>query len=327
MRIDGILSKRLQQFQQTGGAWAKAVCPFHPDTKPSFFINMDSGVFHCFGCGVKGRLQELLDRLGIKGIRAADVVAERQPERRRVNEINELPDYILGAYRSCPTRLLQAGFDKKLLEEYEIGFDAPNYRITFPIRDINGTLVAVSGRNLEGEPKYQIYLYEDEFPGYAPRPKDHLWNLNKLANQLQKGDDPLFIVEGFKAALWLTQYGYQAVALIGAQMTRKQKRLLSQFDVPLVLCLDNDSAGRAATLVNYMELSRIQLAKVVEYPPGIAQPDDMEEELLHKTLQQPQEFRRFYKNVLSTTDEEGPGSLDRRRKALIHKSRKAGQAH
>jgi DNA primase len=304
----------------TSGGWAKAVCPFHKDSKPSFFVNLQSGYAHCFGCGRKMGLQELLDKLNIKSVKAEDVVTKKLPPRRVANEVNDLPDYILGAYYSCPTRLVSAGFQKQLLREFEVGFDSGLFRITFPIRDMHGKLVAVSGRNLEGEPKYQVYTYEEEFPEYVPRPKDHLYNLHRVFNTLTEKDNPLYLVEGYKACLWLAQHGYNAVALMGAQMTKTQRKLITMFDVPLVLCLDNDDAGRAATVVNYLELSRSILSRVVEYPAGMKQPDDMPADLLHETLNNPQEFRRFY-HELPRQHEEVARPLPRKRKAFVHKPR------
>lgn len=37
-----------------GSNW-RALCPFHPDTKPSLSINVEKGVFNCFGCHAKGK--------------------------------------------------------------------------------------------------------------------------------------------------------------------------------------------------------------------------------------------------------------------------------
>src|SRR4029453_13224203 len=36
------------------GATMKGLCPFHQEKTPSFTVNRDKGVFHCFGGGVGG---------------------------------------------------------------------------------------------------------------------------------------------------------------------------------------------------------------------------------------------------------------------------------
>jgi DNA primase len=36
------------------GATLKGLCPFHQEKTPSFTVNRDKGVFHCFGCGAGG---------------------------------------------------------------------------------------------------------------------------------------------------------------------------------------------------------------------------------------------------------------------------------
>lgn len=37
-----------------GGAWRSALCPFHGDTKPSLYIRIETGGYHCKACGAKG---------------------------------------------------------------------------------------------------------------------------------------------------------------------------------------------------------------------------------------------------------------------------------
>lgn len=34
--------------------WRSALCPFHPDTKPSLRLRLDSGGFRCMVCGAHG---------------------------------------------------------------------------------------------------------------------------------------------------------------------------------------------------------------------------------------------------------------------------------
>ncbi len=45
----------------------KGICPFHPDSDPSFSVNKREQYFHCFGCGVGGdaiKFLMLYERIG-----------------------------------------------------------------------------------------------------------------------------------------------------------------------------------------------------------------------------------------------------------------------
>ena len=60
------------------GKQYRALCPFHPDTKPSFYISPDKGVYHCFGCGKSGNVFTFLqDYKGMSFIEALHFLAER----------------------------------------------------------------------------------------------------------------------------------------------------------------------------------------------------------------------------------------------------------
>lgn len=68
------------------GRHFKACCPFHQEKTPSFMVNPDKQVFHCFGCGVGGNSFSFLmqhDRLTFpEAVRQlADHVGVRIPER------------------------------------------------------------------------------------------------------------------------------------------------------------------------------------------------------------------------------------------------------
>ena len=39
---------------------ATGLCPFHDDSKPSFSVNLNNGVFNCFGCSEKGSVFDFL---------------------------------------------------------------------------------------------------------------------------------------------------------------------------------------------------------------------------------------------------------------------------
>jgi DNA primase len=50
----------------------KGLCPFHTEKTPSFVVNPQKGIFHCFGCGVGGNVFNFLMKL--KGISFPDAV-------------------------------------------------------------------------------------------------------------------------------------------------------------------------------------------------------------------------------------------------------------
>lgn len=67
------------------GRHFKAACPFHKEKTPSFMVNADKQVFHCFGCGVGGNIFSFLmqhDRLTFPEAVAqlAEHVGVRLPE-------------------------------------------------------------------------------------------------------------------------------------------------------------------------------------------------------------------------------------------------------
>ena len=52
-------------LKRSGAEW-KGLCPFHGEKTPSFHVNGERGVFHCFGCGVGGdviKFVELFDKV------------------------------------------------------------------------------------------------------------------------------------------------------------------------------------------------------------------------------------------------------------------------
>lgn len=49
-------SAEIEGLREYNDNWAWGCCPFHPDSNPSFTVNLESGTFRCMSssCGVKG---------------------------------------------------------------------------------------------------------------------------------------------------------------------------------------------------------------------------------------------------------------------------------
>ncbi len=57
--------------QYAYGGWAKVLCPFHDDRRPSAEISPDGDFFRCWACGVKGDVVDLAKVAGKTDTRGA----------------------------------------------------------------------------------------------------------------------------------------------------------------------------------------------------------------------------------------------------------------
>lgn len=246
---------------------------------------------------------------------------ERQRELRKVERQNFhanrdpfqaehiLPEAVLGVFDHEPKFLIDKGFDPALLKAMEVGYDQRLRRVIYPIRDVYGNLAGVVGGATEKEqsPKYLVYKggtiscghrsaghygewFNEQFPSYTFENHKYLWNWHRVSKTWMS--DPggrVYIVEGYKAALWLIQNGYpNTVALMGSYVSDMQQRLLHRLGGTAVLCLDNDGPGRRARRkvgeVLWGPLGGRILS--VTYPPvdDDTQPDDYPPEQLRPLL-------------------------------------------
>ncbi len=137
------------------------------------------------------------------------------------------------------SELLEAGL---IVQNKNGGFyDKFRNRLMLPVIDTRGDVVAFGSRVLDkSEPKY---MNSSETPVYSKRRV--LYGLN-LAKKTKRPN--IILCEGNLDIVTLHQAGFDnAVASMGTALTVEQTRLLSRFTKELVLCYDNDNAGKIAT--------------------------------------------------------------------------------
>ena len=120
-------------------------------------------------------------------------------------------------------------------------YDKFRNRLMLPVIDVQGNVVAFGSRVLDkSEPKY---MNTPETPVYSKRRV--LYGLN-LAKKSKRPN--IILCEGNLDIVTLHQAGFDnAVASMGTALTPEQIRLLSRFTKELILCYDNDNAGKIAT--------------------------------------------------------------------------------
>lgn len=158
------------------GENAMVKCPVHPDEHASMSINLNNGLYVCFGCGEKGglnRLSRLLDKQVNEGevlIRSLNAALDRGYE--------ETPDFTslamnlhAQAMEHKPAPLARYFADKGLhaavLSKFLLGWDPGYQRISMPYFE-DEVAVAIK------------YRYTDGRKGNETGGKRYIYNVNDL---------------------------------------------------------------------------------------------------------------------------------------------------
>ena len=304
--IYSIAQTYLRKVRPSGPENVMAICPFHvkadgsPEQHPSFAMSLVNGLWFCHACQEKGNLYTFLTGVGltreqidlhhsltIEGARK-NLPEAFDPAQPKVYTDSPIPESLLGVFDYCPLELLRDGFTEQTLQRFEVGFDMTHYRVTYPIRDLTGKLMAISGRTVVNSwPKYKIY--DKEFPcwGIPAREmwdkKGALWNAHRVYPELffQSQPETLVVVEGFKACMWVWQAGIKnVVALLGTYLSNEQRWIIERMGAPVYLFLDNNWPGIKGTRKCAEQLKNSTRLLVIEYPDRLrddeeAQPDNL----------------------------------------------------
>jgi len=258
-----------------------AICPFHYDTSPSLSINLEKEVWICFsGCGAGTLMtffQRLLNKTPTEIIQAKqesdlslDFLFENiQPKEPEPMVQISMPEGLL--YDKFPNWVYDRGFSKELLMRFGCGTDE-NRSLVIPAKTRKGKLVGTITRRRQLQPKY---LYSKNF-----RKSRILFGADHITKT-----DKLYLVEGSLDAIWLHQNGYPAVALLGMSLSKKQEELLLGLPISeVVLCLDNDEAGKKGKQQALKKLQHKIATSFISLPDGAKDVQDLGTSRLDKTM-------------------------------------------
>jgi DNA primase len=295
------------------GRW-KGLCPFHQEKTPSFYVDEEKGLFHCFGCKAGGDLIAFVERIeGLDFQTALERLAEEAgvelprrlggERRKELYEVLKLAQaYFQEGLRAHPEAMAYLegrGLSGESVGRFGLGYAPPKgdglltylsrhgvspeeglkagvlaekegryydrfrNRITFPIKDHLGRIVAFTGRALGDEaPKY---LNSPETPLF--RKREVLFAFPEAKVRLREGR--AIVVEGLFDAIALHQLGFsETVAVLGSGLSEEQARLLKTQEVREVyLAFDADEAGQKATLQSLdLEMARKFVFYAVRLP-------------------------------------------------------------
>jgi len=298
--IRSLAHQYLQKVKPSGSENVMALCPFHvkvdgtPEKHPSFAMSLTTGLWFCHACQSKGNLYTFLRDFGINRVHIERVYRplidaasrskpkELDPTRPKIFEEDPIPEGLLGIFEYCPKDLIEAGFTEETLQKFDVGFDMTHVRTTYPLRDLAGRLMGISGRSPTNEwPKYKLYTEEykawDLPARMEPDKRKILWNAHSIYHQVyfQTMPEYVVVVEGFKACMWLHQSGItNVVALLGTYLSKEQKWMLERMGAPIYLFLDNNEPGQIGLEKTAEVLKTSRFVNIVEYPDRLVEDED-----------------------------------------------------
>lgn len=127
-------------------------------------------------------------------------------------------------------------------------YDMYSGRITFPLCDSYGRVIAYSARKISKDPNEAKYRNTNETILFHK--SDVLYHYHK-ADKTARKDGFVYVLEGFMDVIALYRIGIKsAVAIMGTALTQEHIKLLKKLNCEIRMSLDGDLPGQMATYKN-----------------------------------------------------------------------------
>lgn len=262
--LESVLGLQGEARGEGAKAEYKIFCPDpnHQERHPSTDVNLSTGYWNCFSCGIGGDLVELAVK--VSGDDRASVLEMMRPNSedaikvRITNRLRTLQEThfgkrkkkikLPGPYEPGPHSYLRnRGFKQATIKRWGVryvhdeqlkgknGTFTIQHSIAIPIRDRYGNLLAWCYRATPDSPTWQQqnarYIYSDV-------EVSELW----YGVQHHYGADEVAIVEGALDTMWLDQANIPALGLLGSAMGDAKILELQRYK-RIYLMADRDDAG------------------------------------------------------------------------------------
>lgn len=186
--------------------------------------------------------------------------------------------FALNSWDSLVKYMKEKGFSEFELKEADLVksgqhgriYDNFRNRAIFPIVDVRGNVVAFSGRTLSSDDKRK-YVNTGETLVYTKG--NEIFGLN-FAKKTKA--ENLVLVEGNMDVVTCHSTGFDnVVATLGTALTERQAKILSSYRGEIVLCLDNDEAGKNAAKKDIATFSNVPVNIKIAILKGGKDPDEI----------------------------------------------------
>ncbi|MDH4223866.1 MAG: DNA primase, partial [candidate division Zixibacteria bacterium] len=156
-----------------------ALCPYHPEKKPSFSVSQEKQIYHCFGCGKGGNVYTFLmeyeklsfyEALKLLAKKANITITQKSKDREKTeiidqlfyaNQIaNEYFQFSLEQKKQAKDYLYGRGFTPETIKTFSLGYASPDWEglIKFSTKKgLNTKILLSAGLVIESEKKEGCY--------------------------------------------------------------------------------------------------------------------------------------------------------------------------
>lgn len=279
-----IISRKIKLTKKGLNFWG--LCPFHTEKTPSFSVNDNKKIYHCFGCGASGDIFEFI----------------MATEGKKFTEAVETLSLLAGIPFSSPTKITTSPFQKllELVEEwcikqlpntkaleylksrvastsiqaFKLGYcpstGLKEYLQQFIKNDeifkISG-IFSKTGKCLFGNriifPIYnssrtlvgfgaRLFEVNKNGPKYINSHETDLFKKGKILYGLNSNTGTyktnVIVVEGYLDVIAMHESGFKnTVGILGTALTEEHLQLLTTITNQIIVCFDGDEGGRLAT--------------------------------------------------------------------------------
>ena len=232
----------------------KVLCPFHNDTRPSAYINTEKGLFHCMVCNTGLNEHQFIAEVnGISKLEASKVLQKLSEE--DSDWLISEKAYLLSNDKVMDTLAKTLKISKQTIDRLDLGLIQDN-----KLRDFIG--IPVFYNTVVMDVRRYNFLNHSGFPKIkSNKGAENGW---VIPFDLWDRTKPTYIFEGEKDMILAQDRGLNAITLTGGANALPNEFMVDNFkDQDLIICYDNDEAGRSGSRQLFLALKNI--AKSVHY--------------------------------------------------------------
>jgi len=247
-------------------------CHVNEEKSPSFFINLDTEMFNCFSCGLKGRgINHLIYEITGQKINVVTLPNFIKPKDKKLIT-PRIPILPLAIDNPGQEYLNKRGYVNDTIKAWKLQYWKDENGVIIPIENIGYIMRWI----VPPDPKMK-YKY---IPG--TRIETTLFGLTKFKTE----DNSAILVEGSLDVIWNHQQGFMnTLGILHSDISEIQIKLLKGIVSKVYLMLDSDQPGIEATSKIRSKLRDYFIVKICKLPDG-KDPNEVDRETTLKVIKE-----------------------------------------